>query len=71
MALLGAPGIPAVDIYTVVKPPRMHHYLVDLLLGPLTSAEIADSTKRSHIRRRMKQSDNSKLGCPVKRRTYY
>ncbi|KAF5972832.1 killer toxin alpha/beta [Fusarium bulbicola] len=70
MALLGAAGNSAVDIYTVVDDPKNAPLAIfDLILAPLAITDIATITKVANIRRGMKESDIAKLGDPVKRRT--
>ncbi|KAL9573156.1 hypothetical protein ACKAV7_002841 [Fusarium commune] len=70
MALLGAAGNSAVDIYTVVDDPKNAPLAIfDLILAPLAIADIATITKVANIRRGMKEADIAKLGGPVKRRT--
>lgn len=59
MALLGAAGNSAVDIYTIVD---------NLKNAPLAIADIATITKASDLRRGMREANIAKLGDRVKGR---
>ncbi|KAH6997387.1 glycoside hydrolase family 18 protein [Ilyonectria destructans] len=69
MALLGAAGNSAVDIYTIVDDPKNAPLAIfDLILAPLAIADIATITKASNLRRGMEDADIAKLGDRVKGR---
>ncbi len=66
IAILGAAGNVALDVYTIVDDPNNAPMaIVDLIMAPLALADVAVIAKAANIRRGMSVKDMAKLGDRV------